>query len=153
MQDFTANMGRPGINYAGIHLWPDNWLEVCTRPVTDVAGTSPNGSRQTQLQILWSVACTAEPAAVKKFTMSGVATTRMSSTQPSAGSKIRFVCVQTNPAFAEQWVSTHANVSAALGKPLIVEEVCVVTNGHPTDVCRRETLHGKTRLVSDTRCV
>ncbi len=31
--------------------------------------------------------------------------------------------MQTNPAFAEQWVSIHANVSAALGKPLIVEEV------------------------------
>ncbi len=35
-QDFTADTGRPGINYAGIHLWPDNWLEVwelskCTR--------------------------------------------------------------------------------------------------------------------------
>ena len=30
-QDFTANTGRPGIGYAGIHLWPDNWLEVCSQ--------------------------------------------------------------------------------------------------------------------------
>ena len=27
-QDFTADTARPGIDFAGIHLWPDNWLEV-----------------------------------------------------------------------------------------------------------------------------
>ena len=30
---------------------------------------------------------------------------------------------QASPGFAAQWVATHANVSAALGKPLLMEEV------------------------------
>ncbi len=28
VQDFGNDTARPGIDYAGMHLWPDNWLEV-----------------------------------------------------------------------------------------------------------------------------
>ena len=39
-QDFTADTGRPGIDFAGIHLWPDNWLEVCVLSNPSTGSTS-----------------------------------------------------------------------------------------------------------------